>query len=127
MGRARIGRAPVEPADEFRMADIVDVEDHEAAMPVAGIKPVAAAQRVMAAMAAALPALALAAVRPLPLHPPARYRLGPRRVGEVEDHNDVADKAIFLRRDVGIGAVGIEAVRAQRLVMPDRARLGAVG
>src|SRR5216683_5776084 len=97
MGRARIGRAPVEPADKFRMADVVDVEDHEAAMPVAGIEPVAAAQRVMAAMAAALPALALAAFRPLSRHPPAGDRLGVRRVGEVEDHDDVADKAILLR------------------------------
>src|SRR5216684_4521494 len=100
MGRARIGRAPVEPADKFRMTDIVDVEDHKAAMPVAGIEPVAAAQRVMAAVTAALPALSLATLGPLPFHPPAGDRLGPRRVGEIEDHDDVADKAVLLGRDV---------------------------
>src|SRR6266568_3370060 len=110
MGRAGIGRAPVEPADVFRVADIVDVEDHKATMPVAGIEPVAAAQRMMAAVAAAEPTCRLAAFGPLPGHPPAGDRLGPRRVGEVEDDDNVADKAVLLRRDVGVGAVRIETV-----------------
>src|SRR5204863_8392263 len=110
MGPARIARAAVEAADGFRRAYFVDPEDHKAAMPIARIEPVAAAQRMMAAMPAPLPGRGLAAGGPLPRHPPARDRLGPGRVGEVEDHDDVADIALFLRRDVGIGAVRIETV-----------------
>src|SRR4029077_18776525 len=103
-------RAPVEAADVARPADVIDPEDHEAAMPIARVEPVAAAQRMMAAMPAPLPGRGLAAGGPLPRHPPFRDRLGPVRVGEVEDHDDVADIALFLRRDVGVGAVRIEAV-----------------
>src|SRR5229473_146077 len=85
------------------------------------------ASSVMSTLAAAEPAWRLATFGPLPFHPPAGDRLGVRRVGEVEDHDDVADKAVFLRRDVGVGAVRIETVRAQGFVMPDRPRAGAVG
>ena len=112
VGRARVGRAPVEAADIGRVADVVDVEDHEAAVPITRIEPVAAPQRVMAAVPPALPGRRLAACGPLPRHPPAGDRLGPGRVGEIEDHDDVADIAVLLGRDVGIAPVRIEAVRA---------------
>ena len=111
--RARIGRAPVEAADIGRVAQVADVEDHKPAVPVARIEPVAAAQRVVTAMPPPRPSRLLAAFGPLTLHPPARDRLGPCRVGEVEDHDDVADKPVFLGRDIRIAPVRIETVRPQ--------------
>src|ERR1700688_2603080 len=96
----REGRAPVDGGHPARPAHVGDVEDHRAAMPVADIEPAAAPDRVMAAMRPALPGRGLAAGGPLPRHPPASDLLRPRRIEEVENHHDVADITLDLRRDV---------------------------
>ena len=64
------------PEMNFGLADIVDVEDDEAAVPVADVEAIADPHRVMAAMRGALPGRLLAAGRPLPGHPPAADLLG---------------------------------------------------
>ena len=83
----------------------------------------------MTAMRAALPGRRLAAGRPLTRHPPAPDLLRPRRVLEVEDHDDIADVAFDLRRDVGVAAVEGEAVHAVAGAAPepDLLRLRRVG
>ena len=113
-------RAPVEPGDELGFAHVLDVEDDEPAVPVAGVEPVAGAQRVMALVRGAFPGRLLAARDPLPRHPPAADFLGLRRILQVEDHHDVADIAVHRRRDVGIAAVEVEAMHAARIVRPGR-------
>src|SRR5437016_4088487 len=79
-----------EMADLARPARLGDVEDDEAAVPIAGIEPVALAQWMMAAVRRALPTRLLAAAGPLSGHPPAADLARVRRVAEVEDHHDVA-------------------------------------
>src|SRR5262250_3151700 len=92
-----VGRAPVEPGHVARLAHVLDVENDEAAVPVAYVEAIAEANRMMAAMVPPRPRRRLAAARPLPGHPPAPdlTRLG--GVGQVEDHHDVADVAVHLR------------------------------
>src|SRR5581483_7158101 len=98
----------------------------EATVPVAGVEPVAAAQRMVAAVRPAAPARGLAAGEMLARHPPLRDLLGPGRIREIEDDDDVADEPVLLGRDVGVAAVAIEAMRAARAVMADLARPGLV-
>src|SRR5262249_61763539 len=97
-----------------------DVEDHEAAVPVAHVEPVALANRVMAAVVPSRPRRCLAPRRPLPRHPPAPDLQWPRRVGEVEDHDDVADVSLHLRREIPIATVEGEAVDAGAAALPER-------
>src|SRR5262249_463372 len=96
-------------------------------VPVADIEPVALPDRMMAAgWSPVRPGVLLAAGLPLPRDPPAADFDGLRRVGEVEDHHDVADIALDGRRDVGVAAVEVIAVDALavRLPLRDKLRLG---
>ena len=129
VGRRDVGRAPVEPGDEARLAHVLDVEDHEAAVPVAHVEPVARADRVVAAVVAPRPGRRLPASGPLPRHPPAPDLLRPRRIVQIEDHHDVADVAVHLGGDVGVAPVEGEAVHARAAALPERdlARPARVG
>ena len=80
-------------ADRLRLADVGHVDDAHAAVPAAGVQPVADAQRVMQAMLAARPRRLLAAREVLPGYPPARHFLGLRRIADVVDDENVADVA----------------------------------
>src|SRR5215469_17835452 len=110
MRRTGERRAPVERRDEAWLSHVDDVEDDEAAVPIAGIEPVALAQRMMAAVRRALPVRLLAAGGPLSRHPPTADLAGVRRVPEVEDHHDIAAIALDRRRDIGVAPVEIEAM-----------------
>src|SRR5712671_5506358 len=125
VGRAREWRAPVEAGDELGLGHVIDVEDDETALPVAGVEAIAEPQRVMAAVHGALPARRLAARDPLPRHPPAPDLLRMRRILQIEDAHDVADVTFEGRRAVEIAAVEVEAVHAgaARLPARDLARL----
>src|SRR5437899_11800437 len=97
-------RTPVEPGDEPRRRRVLDVEDDEASVPVAHVEPGAEADRVVAAVRAARPGRRLTARDPLARHPPAADLPGPARVLEVEDHHDVPDVAVELRRGVRLAS-----------------------
>ena len=129
VGGTRVGRAPVEAADPPRAGHIGYVEDDEAAVPIAGVQPVAEPKRMVAAVPDALPRRGFAARGPLSGHPPPRHLLGPGRVLHVQDHHDVADVALHLRREIGVFAVEIEAVNAgaRGPVEADLAGTGLVG
>src|SRR5882724_5836867 len=105
--------APVETGHEARLAHVLDVEDDEAAVPVRDVEPVAEADRMVAAVRAALPGRRLAAGDPLAGHPPAADLLRVRRIVQVEDADDVA----------AITAVEGEAVDTLALPERDLARL----
>ena len=62
--RRGVGGRPVEAADEFRTAHVDDIQDHETAVPVARVEPVAAPDWVVALMRGAFPRRCLAA----PIH-----------------------------------------------------------
>src|SRR5206468_2350917 len=82
-------------------------------MPVADIETIAHAQRMVATRRRPIfPGIRLAAGLPLAGNPPPGDldRLG--RIGEVQDHYDVAHAALRGRRDVGIAAIEIIAVDA---------------
>ena len=99
-------------------------------MPVADIEPVAHAQRMVAARRHPIcPWILLAARLPLAGNPPAADLERLRRIGEIEDHHDVADIAFHRRRDVGVAAVEIEAVHAaaDRAPFGDQLRCGGLG
>ena len=100
----------------------------EAAVPAARPQVVAEAQRVMQPMAAAGPCRRLAAGDVLSGHPPARDFLGLGRVAHVVDHQDVADVALHLGRDVSVARIHVEAVHADAagLVIGDQLRFRAV-
>src|SRR5262249_10268080 len=92
---------------------------------------IAEANRVMAAMVPPRPRWRLAARRPLPWHPPAPDLARLSGIGQVEDHHDVADVAVHLRRDVGVATVEGEAMHAGAATLPESdlarpARLGYV-
>src|SRR3954452_4599780 len=123
MRRPRKRRAPIEAGNEFRFAHVLDVENHEAAVPVTDIKPVAGADRMVTALIGPLPVRLLAARRPLSRHPPAPDFLGLFRIFEVDDLHDIAAIALELRRAVDIAAVEGETVHAARRAGPDVARL----
>src|SRR5215469_11495326 len=118
MRRTGERRAPVERRDEAWLSHVDDVEDDEAAVPIAGIEPVALAQRMMAAVRGALPARLLAAADPLSGHPPTANLARVRRVAEVEDHHDVAAIALHRGRDIGVASVEIEAMDAHAIGLP---------
>ena len=129
VGRVRKGGAGVDAGDVLRSGHVLDVEDEEAVVPVADVKPVAEAERVVAAgRHPVIPGVLFAARLPLAGDPPAADLLRPRRVGEIEDHHDVADVALGRRRDVGVAAVEGEAVHALAGGAPlgDEVRLGGV-
>ena len=107
VGRAGERRTPVQARHKFRLAHILDVENHEAAVPVAGIEPVAETQRMMAAMRAAFPGRLFAAGSPLSRHPPAADFFGFRLVFQIENHHDVAEITVYRGRDIGVTTVEI--------------------
>src|SRR5207249_12183735 len=83
-----------EAGDEARLRHILDVQDDEPAVPVRVVEPVAAADRMMAAVEAAFPVRGLTARDPLARHPPPSDLLGLRGIGEIEGHHDVAAIAL---------------------------------
>ena len=101
--------------DQLRLRHVGDVEDEEAVVPVADIEAVAEAQRMVAARRYPVaPGVLLAARLPLAGDPPAPDLLRLRRIGEIEDHHDVADIALGGRRDVGVAAVEIDSGARRR-------------
>ena len=78
----------------------------------------AAAHGVVQANAIAVPCRRLAARQVLPRHMPARHLCRVGRVGKVVDHQDIADVALHLGRDIGIVVIHIEAVHT-KTVGPD--------
>ena len=93
-------------------------------MPAAGPELVAEAQRMMQAVAPPDPRGFFTAGQMLARHPPARHFLGPRRIADVVDDEDVADVAFHLGRDVGVAAVHVEAMHtaSPRALMLDQLR-----
>src|SRR5947208_12565729 len=59
-----------------------------------------------------VPRIRFAACHMLSRHPPAAHLLVCLRLDEVEDHHDVAHKAIRSRRDVGVATIELEAMYA---------------
>jgi hypothetical protein len=66
--------------------------------------------------------------RVLVLHPPAPDLDRLRRIADVVDHQDVADKSFHLGRHIGVVLVDIEAMHAlpMRLHESDELRIGLV-
>src|SRR5262245_57270195 len=107
------GRAGIGVRDRLGPRYVGNVEDEQPVVPVADIETIAHAQRMMAARRGpVVPRIRLAAGLPLPRDPPPPDLDGVGRIGEVEDHHDVADIAFGGRRDVGVAAVEIVAVHA---------------
>jgi hypothetical protein len=98
-------------------------------LPDRGPELVADPQGVVQAVLVALPARRLAAGQVLARHPPTRHLFRSRRIANVVDHQDVADVALHLGRDVGVALVDVEAVdaEAEGLVVGDQLRPGLVG
>src|SRR5207302_257161 len=98
-----------------------DVENEEAVMPVADIKPVAVTQRMVAPRRGpAIPGIGFATGLPLAGNPPASDLDRFCWVRKVEDHNNVADIALSRRRDVGVTAVEVETMNATAFRPPLR-------
>ena len=98
-------------------------------VPVADVEPIAVAQWVMAARFHRVgPWIMLAASLPLAGDPPAAHFDGLRRVGKIENHDDVADIAFGRRRDIGVASVEIETMNAAPGGAPfrDEFRVGRV-
>src|SRR5262245_10211578 len=77
---------------------------------------------MVATMVATLPRRRLAAGRPLAGHPPASHFLRLRRVPQIERHDDVADVALEVGREIRVAAVEGEAVHALAAPEGDLAR-----
>src|SRR4029453_2633868 len=58
--RRGVGRRPVEATDKFWPRHVGDIEDHEAAVPVAGVEPITAPDRMVALVLGAFPGWCLA-------------------------------------------------------------------
>ena len=82
---------------------------------------------MVAAVLASRPGGRLAARGPLAGHPPPPDLAGVGRVGEVEDHHDVAVVALDLRGDVRVASVPVEAVHAGTAGLPECDLAGPVG
>ena len=116
--------------DQLRPRNIADVEDEDAVVPVAHVKPVAQAQRMVAARLGVFgPRILLAARGPLAGNPPAADFHWARGILQVQDHADVADVALDRRRDVGVAPVERVAVHAfaGRLPLGKLLRLRRIG
>src|SRR5215471_13482919 len=124
MGGPGKRRRPVEAGNEFRPAQIRDVENHKPAMPITDVEPIAVADGVMAAMRRTLPRRRFAAGRPLPGHPPLAHELGARRILEVDDADDVAEIAVHFRRAVDVTAIEGEAMHPAAGEARDALRIG---
>src|SRR5919108_746380 len=110
VGRPRKGRAPVQSRNEFRLADIVDAEDHEAAVPVARVQAIASPHWMVTAMRGSFPGRLLAAGDPLSGHPPAADLFRARWILKVDDRNHIADIAVEFRGAVHVSTVEREPV-----------------
>src|SRR3569623_3679733 len=73
------------------------------------------------------PRVLLAAGLPLAWDPLSAYLLRLRGIGEVEDHDDVADVAFGGRRNVRVAAIEIEPMHAAADRAPHRDQLGLRG
>src|SRR4051812_44512741 len=88
-------------------------------MPIGDMQPVTQAQRMMTTrLHVFAPRILLAAGRVLPRKPPPPSFLRPRRVLQVEDHDEVANIAVRSRRNVGIAAIEVEAMNAGATCLP---------
>ena len=122
----RKSRAGIGVRHRLRPRHVGDVEDEQPVMPVADIEAIAHAQRMMAARRDPIvPGIGLAAGLPLARDPPAPDLARTGRIGEIEDHHDVADIAFRRRRQVGVAAVEIVAMHAASGSAPfgDRLRI----
>ena len=110
------GRSPplVARRHQAGIGRVGDVENMEAVEPIAHVKPVTQAQRMVAAQRRVhrVAGVGFAAGLPLTRRGPAADLFRPGRIGEVEDHDDVAHIALDGRRDIGVAAVEIVAVDA---------------
>ena len=115
-------------AHQRGLAHVGDVEDHEAAVPVAHVEAVAPADGVMAAVHGTRPGGFLAARDPLSRHPPAAHLPRVGRVRKVQDHADVAHVSLRNGREVGVASVEGETVHAlgRRLEERDLAGFGRI-
>ena len=101
----------------------------ESVVPIADIKPIAVAQRMVTARwHPIVPRIFLATGLPLTRHPPTAYLDRLCRIGEIENHNDVADIALDRRRDIGVSAVKIETMHTAADCPPfgDQSRIGRI-
>src|SRR6478672_11274512 len=97
-------------------------------MPVAYIKTIAEAHRVMAARRRSIaPGIVLTSRPPLPRYPPAPDLAWIGRIDKVKDHDDVADIAFDGWRHVGITAIEIITMDATAGSLPFADRLGSSG
>src|SRR5688500_15707115 len=112
MNRRWVGRRPVIAADVLRLRHVVYIQDDEAAMPVAGVEPVATPDRMVTLMRRAFPGRRFAAADPLTGHPPAAYLFGPSGILQIEDHRDAPDMSLDMRRDVSVAAVEGKSMHA---------------
>src|SRR5262252_7758058 len=120
----REGRTGVDAGDELGLREVADVENDKSVVPIAHVQPIAVAQRMMAAGRNPIgPGIVFATRLPLPGDPPASDLLGLGGIGEVEDHDDIADEAFDRRRDVGVAPVEVEAVNAAAGCAPLRDQL----
>ena len=130
-GMRRLGkwRVIVVFAKRARLANVGDVDDAQARVPAARPELIAEAQRMVQAVFAPDPGRLFAGRDMLARHPPARHFLGPRRIADVVDDEDVADVAFHLGRDVGAAAVHVEAMHtaSPRALMLDQLRPPAIG
>ena len=65
-----------------------------------------------------------AAGNPLSWHPPAPDFARLHGVGQIEDHYDIADVTLDLRRDIGVAAIEGEAMHAGAVALPTVDLLG---
>ena len=115
MGRPRKRRAPVEAGDEFRLGHVVDVENDEAAVPIAGVEAIAETDRMMAAVVRALPGRRFRRRRSIgPASTSGRLPPGVAGFWKSMIDDDVAEIAVEFRRAVDVAAVEREPVHAAR-------------
>src|SRR5215211_8325373 len=112
MGRPREGGTPVQPGNKVRLGHVLDIENDEAAMPVADVEPIAHPHRMMTAMRRAFPGRLLATGGPLARHPPPADLFRTVRPLEINDRDDVAEIRVELGRAVHIPAVECEAMHS---------------
>ena len=128
MGRLGVRRIVFVARQRLRLGDVAHVDDADARHPAAREHLVAAAHGVMQAMLGTFRMRRIAVGDVLVLHAPAPDFSRLRRIADVVDHQDVADIALHLGRDVGVVLVEIEAVHALAvgLVERDELRVGLV-
>src|SRR5262245_15262745 len=110
--RSRVRWIPAKAADKLGPAHVGYVEDDETSMPIAHVKPVSLAHRMMAPVRIAIPGRLLPSRSPLSWHPPSSNFLRPCRIFEVDNHDDVADVTFKSRREISVSAIECKSVHA---------------